>query len=198
MTSQEENVTSAENLETETPTPVTPETVSDTVKEEPEIDPTLTADSVLSSGLTLREAWAFYNETKKSNEEMGLSVEETDKFLSDVMYDLGTTLAQLEYCDKAGEFKEQQQVAQATTPSKPTQQPSSKGGNYEYKNVDVDGDGKLDVDASGNVVPWGALDKNGNGIVDYAEGELSPEIQGGYVPSGGEERWFNNIDENNP
>lgn len=118
MTSLEENVAS-----TKMPEP-TPETVNDINKEKPEIDTSLTASSVLSSGLSLREAWGIYNEFKKSHAETGATPEEIDEFLSNLLFDLGTTLAQLEYCDNAGMFNEQQQVAQVSNPSKPTQQPS--------------------------------------------------------------------------
>ncbi len=119
MTSQEESVASAQ-----LPEP-TPETALDTV--EPEIDPTLTGDSILKSGLSLREAWAFYNEAKKNNEEMSISAEENNEFLNNLIFDLGTTLAQLEYSEKAGMFNEQQQATQISAPaSKPTQQQPTK------------------------------------------------------------------------
>lgn len=165
MTSQEESVANTQLLEP------THEMVSDTVKEEPEIDTTLTGDSILSSGLSLREAWGIYNEFKKSNEGMDLSAEENNEFLNNVLFDLGTTLAQLEYCNNAGMFNEQQQVAQTLVPSEPIQQPSSKGG------TDVDGDGIMDYDDNGNLIKGSSLDKNNNGIADSIENE-DPERYG--------------------
>lgn len=184
MTSLEESVVSTQLPET------TPETVSNTTKEEPEIDTTLTGDSILSSGLSLREAWGIYNEFKKSNEEMDLSAEENNEFLNNVLFDLGTTLAQLEYSEEAGMFNEQQQVAQTPATLKPAQ--PSKGG------TDVDGDGIMDYDANGILIPGSSLDKNNNGLKDSWENDGTYiDMRGGYVPSGGEERWFNNLEKNN-
>ncbi|ATW25629.1 hypothetical protein [Candidatus Formimonas warabiya] len=152
MTSQEENVANTQLPET------TPETVSNTAKEEPKIDPTLTGDSILSSGLSLREAWAFYNEAKKNNEELGLSAEETNEFLNNMLFDLGTTLAQLEYCNNAGMFNEQQQVAQTPVPSKPTQQQPPKTSEPNTSNLP---DGVLER----SVGYFG--DENGNYMHEY-------------------------------
>ncbi len=184
MTSQEESVPSTQLPE------ITPETAIDTV--EPEIDPALTGDSILKSGLSLREAWAFYNEAKKNNEELGLSAEENNEFLNNLLFDLGTTLEQLEYSEKAGVFNEQQQVAQNPSASRPTQQPSSKGGQ------DVDGDGKADIDVNGNVVKGGYYDQNNNGLLDGIEDSTitQEEWQGGTTTS--DPDFYDNLEKNNP
>ncbi|ATW25627.1 hypothetical protein DCMF_13425 [Candidatus Formimonas warabiya] len=83
------------------------------------------------------------------------------------------------------EIKEEQAVQQPSKPATATPSTSSnKGG------TDVDGDGIMDYDASGNLIKGSSLDKNNNGLEDkYEDDGTYSDLKGGHVPSGGEDRW---------
>lgn len=69
------------------------------------------------------------------------------------------------------EGKEEQPI-QKTPKEKTPSVSSNKGGR------DVDGDGTIDFDSNGDVIPWSSLDKNGNGIVDTREGNIVTDGSG--------------------
>lgn len=143
----------------------------------------VSGDSILESGVTMDEAYHMVEAMRAAGQ--------SKDYLSEMVKKLGTSLEAIE---KYGETIKVDQQPLTQEPSGNTGGQQSSGGSSgsgtqqpsgnTSGGQDIDGDGKIDVDAGGNIVKGGAYDKNNNGINDGVESDTVTDGSGSGVGDG--------------